>query len=160
MRRSITAADLALRGRWAPTGALALATIGRILGGIDDDMTVFDDRLGENNGRVAVGDGYAFVLGSHWDGATGRLTVGDRVQVTQTVDVTDDIVLRAELTMRTPVMPAGLAWQASLILDDVVQVATLGWPGRTRQIKDLAIPVSHLVGPRVFGVRLALVESA
>ncbi len=164
MRRSITASDLALRGLWATRDALGLATIGRVIGGgFDGEMTVFNDRLAESNGRIrttaAVEGEYALVLGSHREGAMGRLAVGDHVQITQALDLTDDIILRADLTLRTPEMPAGLGWQASLLLDDVVKVSTLGWPGRTRRVTDLAIPVSTLVGDHVFGIRLMLVET-
>lgn len=166
MAPPIDAFDLALRGLGQPRGALLVATLGRIEGG-DYGMTVFNDRLDTEQGRIEP-DGatppsgtHAVVLGSDREGVYGRLALGDLVQIAQEVDVTDDEVLRATLILRTPDdVPAGFAWKAALYLDDEERVSTLGWPGKTRTISDFGIPVTHLAGVRVFGIRLQLVEAA
>jgi len=166
MAARIDALDLALRGLGQPRGALLVATLGRIDGG-DHGMTVFDDRLDTEQGRLepdgaeASSGDHVVVLGSDREGVYGRLAAGDLVQIAQDVDLTDDELLRVSMALRTPDdVPSGYAWKAALYLDDEEHASTLGWAGKTRALTDYAIPVAHLTGDHVFGIRLQLVEDA
>ena len=125
-------------------------------------LTAFTTNLGASQGRVAtpkatVGD-FAFVLGDAEPGRVFELVPGDHAQVTQLVDVTAMHFVRASLRLRIPAsMPAGLAWEASILVDGSKVAAARSKPGRERLITDLAGNVSKLVGTHMLGVRLALV---
>ena len=54
-------------------------------------------------------------------------------------------------------VPAGLAWEASVVVDGVKRSRMTCAPGRTRSITDLAANVSKLTGTHDVGVRLELV---
>lgn len=158
-------APIASRGRAGqPTGAV-LATRGLGGGvGVPTGMTVFNARLGTDHGRVdpsgaaASAGARVLVLGSDLVGRDEVLAVGDRVQAVQTLDVTTDHLLRADLTLRTPdVVPDGAAWEASLLIDGTKVAQMAGRPGQTRSGLDLVANVSKLAGAHVFAVRLELV---
>jgi hypothetical protein len=54
-------------------------------------------------------------------------------------------------------MPAGLAWEASVVVDGMKYASLRSRPGRERTVTDLAANVSKLAGVHVIGVRLELV---
>ena len=127
--------------------------------------TAFDSRLGTGQGRTPGPSGFAtgdhvFVLGDAQPGWTALLNVGDHAEVTQEADLTEADLVRARLRLRVPAdVPAGLAWEASLTVDGEKRARTLGRPGRTRDVLDLAANVSKLSGTHTVGVRLELVEA-
>ncbi len=53
--------------------------------------------------------------------------------------------------------PAGLAWEASIIVDGSKLATMRARPGRERLVTDLAANVSKLSGLHAIGVRLELV---
>ncbi|MDC0714223.1 hypothetical protein POL68_37525 [Stigmatella sp. ncwal1] len=129
-------------------------------------LTAFTSRLGLGQGRIrpqratpASGE-YLFVLGDEEPGRRFELAPGDFAEVTQAVDVTSVDLVRTALRLRVPPgAPAGLAWEASLVVDGVKYARCLGRPGRERLVGDMAANVSKLSGVHTVGVRLELVSS-
>lgn len=125
-------------------------------------LTAFTSRLGRGQGRLATpkatnGD-YAFVLGDDEVGRFFELAPGDHAEVTQETDLTGVMLVRALLRLRVPAStPAGLAWEASIVVDGGKLAAMRARPGRERLVTDLAANVSKLSGLHTVGVRLELV---
>ena len=125
-------------------------------------LTAFTSRMGQGQGRLATplatsGD-YAFVLGDVEPGRLFELAPGDWAEVTQSTDVTGVKLLRALLRLRVPSStPAGLAWEASLVVDGAKYASVRARPGRERLVTDMAANVSKLSGVHTVGVRLELV---
>lgn len=131
-------------------------------------LTAFDCRLGASQGRLprealataagspAPGSGnFVFVLGDVEPGRRHDLDAGDHAEVTQAVDLTGTDLVRARLHLRVPAdVPAGMAWEASLIVDGVGLARARCRPGRARTLTDLAANVSKLAGVHQVGVRL------
>jgi len=129
------------------------------------ELDAFSCRLGFGQGRAPFDDpetseeDFAFVLGDLAEGYLHTLELGDRAEVVQETDLTDVDFLRAEMNLRVPEdLPAGLAWEASIIADGVKMARAVCEPGREREITDLAANVSKLAGVRPVGVRLELVS--
>lgn len=127
-------------------------------------FAVFTSRLGLGQGRVRptslpAGSGeYAFVLGEDEPGRLFELTVGDRAEVVQDTDLTDLDLVRAHFGLRVPAgVPAGFAWEASILVDGVKLAIATARPGRSRTVTDLAANVSKLSGMHTVAVRLELV---
>ncbi|RKH04357.1 hypothetical protein [Corallococcus carmarthensis] len=128
-------------------------------------LTAFTSRLGLGQGRIRPQRGtpasgeYLLVLGDEEPGRRFELAPGDFAEVTQAVDVTGVDLFRAALRLRVPSgAPAGLAWEASLVVGGVKYARCLGRPGRERLVADLAANVSKLSGVHTVGVRLELVS--
>lgn len=123
------------------------------------ELDAFTCRLGDGQGRVVASGGeLQFVLGDVEPGRRFDLALGDHVDVTQSTDLTGVALVRAIITLRAPKsMPAGLAWEASVIVDGAKRARATCAPGRTRAITDLAANVSKLAGAHEVGVRLELV---
>ncbi len=124
------------------------------------DLDAFTCRLGNGQGRVATPAGEVrFILGDTEPGRLFDLVAGDRVEVAQSTDLTGVALVRATLRMRVPKgVPAGLAWEASIVVDGVKRSRMTCGPGRTRAITDLTANVSNLTGTHDVGVRLELVS--
>ena len=128
-------------------------------------LTAFTSRLGLGQGRIrpqraapASGE-YLFVLGDEEPGRRFELASGDFAEVTQAVDVTGVDLVRTALRLRVPsAAPAGLAWEASLVVNGVKYARCLGRTGRERLVGDMAANVSKLSGIHSVGVRLELVS--
>jgi hypothetical protein len=128
-------------------------------------LAAFDSRLGTTQGRIrpahappASGE-HVFVLGSDAPGHHARLNPGDRAEVYQEVDLTGVDLFRVHLHLRVPDdVPAGLAWEASLVVDGRKLARATCRPGRSRTLTDLAAHVSKLTGVHRVGVRLQLIE--
>ncbi len=119
------------------------------------ELTAFTCRLGEGQGRLGPG---VFILGDDEPGRAFDLALGDRVEVSQAVDLTGITLVRATMKLRVPErVPTGFAWEASLVVDGVKYASVRGRPGRERAVSDLAANVSKLVGAHVIAVRLELV---
>ncbi|NTX51838.1 hypothetical protein [Myxococcus sp. CA039A] len=129
-------------------------------------LNAFTSRLGLGQGRIrpqrttpASGE-YLFVLGDEEPGRRFELAPGDFAEVTQPVDITDVALVRAALRLHVrSAALAGLAWEASLVVDGVKYARCLGRPGRERLVGDMAANVSKLSGVHTVGVRLELVSS-
>lgn len=127
-------------------------------------LTAFTSRLGRGQGRLltskATGGDYAFVLGEDEPGRFFELGLGDHAEVTQSTDLTGVKLVRALLRPRVPAStPAGLAWEASIIVDGTARARMRAKPGRERLVTDLAANVSKLSGVHTVGVRLELVTA-
>jgi hypothetical protein len=127
-------------------------------------LTAFTSRLGRGQGRLAtpkaMGGDYAFVLGDDEPGHLFELVPGDHAEVTQETDLTGVMLVRALLRLRVPAStPAGLAWEASIIVDGTKLATMRARPGRERLVTDLAANVSKLSGLHIIGVRLELVSA-
>jgi hypothetical protein len=92
------------------------------------ELDAFTSRLGLGQGRIRpaslpAGSGeYAFVLGEDEAGRFFDLAIGDRAEVVQDTDLTGIGLVRAHLGLRVPAsVPAGFAWEASIIVDGVKQ---------------------------------------
>jgi hypothetical protein len=125
------------------------------------ELDAFTSRLGDGQGLVVAPDGEVrFVLGDVEPGRFFDLTVGDRIEVTQSTDLSGVALVRAIVELRVPQsVPPGRAWEASVIVDGVKYARTTCAPGRRRSISDLAANVSKLSGPHDVGVRLELVAT-
>ena len=126
-------------------------------------LTAFTSRLGRGQGRLltskATGGDYAFVLGED-EPRFFELGLGDHAEVTQSTDLTGVKLVRALLRLRVPAStPAGLAWEASLVVDGTALARMRAKPGRERLVTDLAANVSKLSGVHTVGVRLELVTA-
>ena len=123
------------------------------------ELDAFTSRLGAGQGRIVTQQGEVFfVLGDAESGHSFDLVVGDRIEVTQSTDLTGVALVRAVLELRVPPgMPHGFAWEASVVVDGVKYARTTCAPGRRRSITDLAANVSKLSGVHDVGVRLELV---
>ena len=128
------------------------------------ELDAFTRRLGLGQGRiqpinapVPSGD-HVFVLGEDAPGRFFDLETGDHAEVTQETDLTDVDLVRAALRLRVPrTLPAGLAWDVSILVDGAKAATATCKPGCTRVLTDLAANVSKLAGLHVVGVRLELV---
>ncbi len=119
------------------------------------ELTAFTSRLGEGQGRLGPG---AFVLGEDEPGRFFDLAVGDHVELTQSTDLTGVTLVQSAMVLRVPKgLPAGFAWEVSLIVDGAKYASLGARPGRERLVTDLAANVSKLTGLHVVGVRLELV---
>ncbi len=127
-------------------------------------LSAFTSRLGRGQGRIltskaASGD-YAFVLGEDEAGRLFELAPGDHAEVTQSTDLTGVKLVRALLRLRVPAStPAGLAWEASILVDGAKLARMRAKPGRERLVTDLAANVSKLAGAHTIGLRLELVTA-
>jgi len=128
------------------------------------ELDAFTSRLGLGQGRIrpaslTPGSGeYAFVLGEDEPGRLFELAVGDHAEVLQDTDLTDVDLVRAHLGLRVPAsVPAGFAWEASIVVDGTKRATATAKPGRSRTLTDLAANVSKLSGVHQVGVRLELV---
>ncbi len=128
------------------------------------ELDAFTSRLGLGQGRIRpaslpAGSGeYAFVLGEDEPGRLFELAVGDHAEVVQDTDLTDVDLVRAHLGLRVPAsVPAGFAWEASIVVDGTKRATATAKPGRSRMLTDLAANVSKLSGVHQVGVRLELV---
>lgn len=125
-------------------------------------LTAFTSRLGRGQGRLATpmatSGEYAFVLGDDEAGRFFGLAPGDHAEITQNTDLTGVTLVRAALRLRVPAStPAGLAWEASILVDGIKLASMRVQPGRERLVTDLAAHVSKLSGFHTIGVRLELV---
>lgn len=124
------------------------------------ELDAFTARLGVTQGRLITSDGVEFVLGDVEEGRFAELALGDRVDVTQDLDVTGVALVRVALTLRAPKsLPPELAWEASVIVDGEKRTAVRCSAGRTKHTSELAANVSKLTGMHRVGVRLELVET-
>jgi hypothetical protein len=124
------------------------------------ELDAFRTNLGVTQGRVEVAPGeLRFVLGDLEPGRLFDLATGEFAEVVQTADLTGVTLVRARLTLRAPAgLPAGSAWEASIVIDGAKLARTTCESGRTRTITDLAANVSKLTGAHEVGVRLELVS--
>ncbi|MCA9561041.1 MAG: hypothetical protein KC583_20980 [Myxococcales bacterium] len=130
------------------------------------ELDAFRARLGVGQGRIqpvgahpASGD-YVFVLGEDEAGRLFELAAGDRAEMVPDTELTDVDLVRAHLRLRMPAsLPAGLAWEVSMIVDGAKAARATCAPGRERELTDLAANVSKLAGVHQVGVRLELVEA-
>jgi hypothetical protein len=128
------------------------------------DLDAFSTRIGVGAGRTAPANappGFNTVLFLLGDGTPGwrfDLAQGDHAEVVQTTDLTGVTFVRAQLALRSPAdLPAGLAWEASIVVDGVKRSHAACAPGKTRILGDLAANVSKMTGVHMVGVRLELV---
>ena len=122
------------------------------------ELDAFSCRLGTAQGMTAPG---VFVLGSSEPRYVFDLVAGDNAELVQDVDVTGVDLVRTRMRLRVPQgLPAGLAWEASLVVDGRKVARATTRPGWTRELTDLAANVSKLSGVHGVGVRLELVEAA
>jgi hypothetical protein len=130
------------------------------------DVTHFARFLGQGQGRTQVtgftpSDGlYVFVLGHDVQGHMANLNVGDRVDVSQSGDITDTKVVRFVARLRPPAsVPSGVQWRFSLYVSGIMRASQVLTPGYTRDRVNLGANVSALSGTQTLMFRLAL-ESA
>lgn len=129
------------------------------------ELDAFRSRFGVGQGRIvptggapASGD-YVFVLGEDESGRVFDLAPGDHAEVVQDTDLTGVDLVRAHLRLRVPAsLPAGLAWEVSVVVDGAKRARGTCAAGRERVLTDLAANVSKLAGVHQVGVRLELVE--
>ena len=118
-------------------------------------MDAFSARLGRSQGRVErAPDDVVFVLGDVEPGRTAALTPGDYVEAAQVADLTGPGLVRATGSLRAP--PAG-RWRVTLRIDGKDLAGLDAWPGRTRDVSDLAAHVAGSSGPAEVCVRLTFV---
>ena len=124
------------------------------------EFDAFSARLGTSQGRIEKEEGnFVFVLGDLQPGYFADFEPGDRAEVTQDVNLTGADLVRAKLAINIPAdMPAGLYWEASILIDGVKQASAVGRAGRTRAIADLAANISKRSGVHAVAVRLQLRE--
>lgn len=158
-------ASIASRG-YSPTRGISIASRGMVWAARPrGDLTPFNARLELDQGRMiptastATAGRFAFVLGCDTEGMAAEIVPGDYTGIEQDIDLTDVDLVRADLVLRTPAdVPAGQAWRAAILIDSVIYASARGWPGRTRNLADLAANVSKLAGVHEVAFRLDLVE--
>ena len=124
------------------------------------ELDAFTEALGTRQGRLRQDGGYVLVLGDVEPRRAHELSVGDYVEWRQDVDLTDEVVVRIQGSMRTPKdVPAGLAWEVSIIVDDITVARLIATPGRTQRVDDMAAYVASMVGEHRVAVRLELVSA-
>lgn len=125
------------------------------------ELDAFRTNLGVTQGRVEVAPGeLRFVLGDLKPGRLFDLATGDFAEIVQTTDITGVTLVRARLTLRVPAgLPAGSAWEASIVVDGAKLARTTCESGRMRTVSDLAANVSKLTGAHEVAVRLELVSA-
>ncbi|MEZ4442333.1 MAG: hypothetical protein R3B72_24785 [Polyangiaceae bacterium] len=130
------------------------------------ELDAFTSRLGLGQGRIqpinapVPSGNHVFVLGEDEPGRFFELESGDHAEVTQETDLTDVDLVRAALRLRVPkTLPAGLAWEVSILVDAAKAATATCKPGCTRVLTDLAANVSKLSGLHTVGVRLELVAA-
>jgi hypothetical protein len=128
-------------------------------------FTPFDMEMGARQGRLKpsgwtpTSGEYAFVLGSNLPGHIHRLEAGDHCEVSQEMDLTGVNFIRARLRLRNAsFLPAGLNWEASILVDGMKKATMTVEPGKTRDRADMAANVSKLTGMHSVAVRLELIE--
>ena len=124
------------------------------------EFDAFSARLGTSQGRIEGEEGnFVFVLGDLQPGYLADFEPGDRAEVVQDVNLSGADLVRAKLALSIPEdMPAGLYWEASILIDGVKQASAVGRAGRTRAIADLAANISKRSGVHAVAVRLQLRE--
>ncbi len=124
------------------------------------EFDAFSARLGASQGRIEGEEGnFVFVLGDLQPGYLADFEPGDRAEVVQDVNLSGADLVRAKLALSIPAdMPAGLYWEASILIDGVKQASAVGRAGRTRAIADLAANISKRSGVQAVAVRLQLRE--
>jgi hypothetical protein len=124
------------------------------------EVDAFTEALGTRQGRVRRGTGHVLVLGDVEAGRVHALSVGDYVEWEQEVDLTGELVVRVQGSMVTPKdVPAGLAWEVSITVDDVKRARLVATPGRRQRIDDVAAYVGDLAGDHRVALRLELVSA-
>ena len=125
------------------------------------EFDAFTCRLGEGQGRVELPSGETrFVLGDLEAGHSFELLPWDRVQVLQTLDLTEVTLVRVLGEFSAPAtMPPGLVWEASVVVDGQKHATLRCEAGRRRVIRDLAANVAPFLGMHEVGVRLELVPT-
>jgi len=128
------------------------------------ELDAFTSRLGLGQGRVmpqgivAPSGEHVFVLGDDEAGRFFELAEGDGAEITQDTDLSPMDFVRAWLRLRVPrSLPAGFAWEASLLVDGAKVARAICRSGRERTLTDLAANVSKLTGVHQVGIRLELV---
>lgn len=119
-------------------------------------LDAFTARLGLDSGRVEQEGRVLFVLGSLSPEHVHDLEVGDYAEIVQRADLTLVDLVRVRATLRLPAMPADRVWALAIHIDGAARASIRGWPGRTREITDLAASVSALRGEHEVAVRLTL----
>jgi len=129
------------------------------------ELDAFSARLGSSQGRIAPvnaspGSGdFVFVLGDDESGRFAELAQGDRAEVSQTVDLTGQTLVRAHLQLNAPKsLDPGLVWEASILIDGAKKAKFTCASGRKRIATDMAANVSKLTGTHLVSIRLELVE--
>jgi hypothetical protein len=129
------------------------------------ELDAFSSRLGISQGRIVPVNGtpssgdFAFVLGDDEVERFAELAPGDRAQISQSVDLTEQTLVRVHLQLRVPKsLDPGLAWEASILIDGVKRARFTCAAGRERVATDMTANVSKLNGIHQVRIRLQLVE--
>jgi hypothetical protein len=127
------------------------------------ELDAFSARLGSSQGRIAPvnaspGSGdFAFILGDDDLGRLAELAPGDRAEVSQSVDLTGQTLVRAHIQLNVPKgLDPELAWEASILVDGVKSARFTCTSGRKRIATDMAANVSKLAGTHMVSIRLEL----
>jgi hypothetical protein len=129
------------------------------------ELDAFSSRLGISQGRIAPinvsassGD-FVFALGDDEAERFAELAPGDRAEISQSLDLTGQTIVRAHLQLRVPQsLDPGFAWEASILIDGVKKARFSCAAGRERIATDMAANVSKLNGIHQVRVRLQLVD--
>lgn len=123
------------------------------------ELDAFTNRLGLGQGRLATAaGGFEFILGDLEPGRWANLLPGDRVGVSQDVDLSATDLIRLQGVLRVPPsLPSGFAWEVSLLVDGATMGRTRGRAGRERVLTDVTANVSAFSGTHQVEVRLELV---
>ena len=127
------------------------------------ELDAFSSRLGISQGRVvpvkaSPGSGdFVYVLGDDESGRFAEFASGDRAEVSQSVDLTGQTLVRTHLQLSVPkTLDPDLIWEASILVDGVKRSRFTCGAGRDRIATDMAANVSKLNGTHQVGIRLEL----
>ena len=125
------------------------------------ELDAFTNRLGLGQGRLVTPAGiFEFVLGDIEPERWANLVPGDRVGVSQEVDLSATDLIRLQGALRVPPsLPSAFAWEVSLVVDGATMARARGRAGRERVLPDVAANVSALTGVHQVEVRLELVTA-
>jgi hypothetical protein len=124
------------------------------------ELDAFTEALGTRQGQLRGTAGHVLVLGDVEAKRFHALSVGDFVEWAQEVDLTGEVLVRLQGSMRTPkdLLP-GLCWEVAITIDDVKRVRFWATPGRTHRLEDVAAYVGGMAGRHRVAIRLELVSA-
>jgi hypothetical protein len=124
------------------------------------ELDAFTEALGTRQGRLRRDGGHVLVLGDVEAHRVHELRVGDYVEWGQDVDLTDEVLVRVQGSLRTPKdVPPGFAWEVSFTVDGEKHARLVATPGRAQRADDMAASVAGMVGTHRVAVRLELVSA-
>ena len=123
---------------------------------LDRLLGTYQGRIEPNSGSAFDGD-FVFALGTDLEGSEWDLDIGDKVELSQSVDVTSIKLVRFKARLRSPASRVpGTQWVLRWYVGAVVQGLRGFVDGEERDFEDGAFDVSQLSGAQTLKFVLSL----